>query len=151
MLLFESLQAKIRHRGAVIQQMATANKYKPTGNEDPWARTDELQISRKIEAFKAKHQIEPQVDLRDDPWQVTGVTADEAATRISQYNRLLDFLGGGQGRWGRGWEASFDVDSFSSWVFQCDKENNSKQFDWDTPHEEILVWIVRRFYEEVPY
>ncbi len=95
--------------------------------------------------------IQEQINLRDDPWQLTGVTMDEATSRISQYNRLLDFVGAGQGRWGRGWESSFNVESSESWVFQCHEENESKQFDWDTPHEEILVWIVKRFHEEVPY
>ena len=110
--------------------------------ESAWERWQEVAEDR--------GDLIDQVEVTTDPWQFSGVTVEEAESRVSQYNRLLDFVGAGQGRWGRGWEASFDVD-LNSWLFQSHEENESRQLDADTPHEEILVWIVKRFDEEVPY
>lgn len=44
----------------MIHQMAA---YKPTGNEDPWARSGDGEVWQKIDAFKAEHAPEMLVEV----------------------------------------------------------------------------------------
>ena len=76
------------------------------------------------------------------------LTITEVEHRLATYRELVYYCHSVGGNSDIEPFAEFDLDT-GEWV--VDEDNDRSRFPHRTPHGEILVWIVKRLYEDVPY